>query len=99
MEINLKTGAILGQNESEINDSEFKKFIIDVARPSYPLIEDLDFMDYRSEKCLQYANVVGHIQNSQNNRWKTAFTIPADRFNLDQEYTIDTLKSAIKNIY
>ena len=34
MEINLKTGAILGQNESEINDSEFKKFIIDVARPS-----------------------------------------------------------------
>jgi hypothetical protein len=43
--------------------------------------------------------VVSHIQNNQNNRYKAAFTIPADRFNLDRGYTIDTLKSAIKNIY
>ena len=56
-------------------------------------------MDYKSEMCLYHVNVVGHIQNSQNNRWKTAFTIPADRFNLDQGYTVDTFKSAIKNIY
>ncbi len=99
MESNLKTGEIFGQNQSEINDPEFKKFIIDVARPSYPLIEDLDFMDYKSEMCLKHVNVVGHIQNSQNNRLKTAFTIPADRFNLDKGYTIDSLKSAINNIY
>jgi len=43
--------------------------------------------------------VVSHIQDNQNNRYKAAFTIPADRFNLDRGYTIDTLKSAIKNIY
>lgn len=43
--------------------------------------------------------MVSHIQNNQNNRYKAAFTIPADRFNLDRGYTIDTLKSAIKNIY
>jgi hypothetical protein len=43
--------------------------------------------------------VISHIQNNQNNRYKAAFTIPADRFNLDRGYTIDTLKSAIKNIY
>ena len=43
--------------------------------------------------------MVSHIQDNQNNRYKAAFTIPADRFNLDRGYTIDTLKSAIKNIY
>jgi hypothetical protein len=43
--------------------------------------------------------VVSHIQDNQNNRYKAAFTIPADRFNLDRGYTIDTLKSAFKNIY
>ena len=43
--------------------------------------------------------MISHIQNNQNNRYKAAFTIPADRFNLDRGYTIDTLKSAIKNIY
>jgi len=34
MESNLKTSAILGLNQSEIDDVEFKKFIIDVARPT-----------------------------------------------------------------
>ena len=43
--------------------------------------------------------MVSHIQDNQNNRYKAAFTIPADRFNIDRGYTIDTLKSAIKNIY
>ena len=43
--------------------------------------------------------MVSHIKDNQNNRYKAAFTIPADRFNLDRGYTIDTLKSAIKNIY
>ena len=34
MESNLKTGAILGNSKSEIDDPEYRKFIIDVARPS-----------------------------------------------------------------
>ncbi len=91
MESNLKTSAILGLNQSEIDDTEFKKFIIDVARPTQR-IEELDFMDYKSEMCIQNTTVVSHIQDNQNNRYKAAFTIPADRFNLDKGYTIGTLK-------
>ncbi len=43
--------------------------------------------------------VVGHIPDTANARVKAAFTIPADRYSLDNLYTFDTLKASIKKIY
>ena len=60
MESILKTGVIQGQNHTEIVDPEFRKFIIDVSIPSQR-IGELDFLDYRSEMCLEHADIVGHI--------------------------------------
>lgn len=51
MESNLKTGPIIGVSNSEILEYEFKKFILDVSKPNRK-IEDMDFADYNSEKCL-----------------------------------------------
>ena len=63
MEGNLKTCVIekfvKELNESEITDPEYKKFIIDVAKPS-EIVPDLNFKDYNSELCLEHLKTVGH---------------------------------------
>lgn len=57
----------------------------------------MDFLDYKSEMILQSLKVILHPQENQ--RWRSvAIRIPDEKF-INKGYTLETLKTAMFNIY
>ena len=57
----------------------------------------MNFLDNKSELVLEKLKVILHTQENQ--RWKSvAITIPDERF-VNKGYTLETLKTAMINIY